>query len=77
MSDDLPRAVRPFLNFVTLLRANDFMIAPEQTTAFLSAISLLGPRDPEDIRRSQSGRDRRSNRNARRPGADQIRQRWL
>ncbi len=52
MSDPLPRAARPFLTFVTLLRVNRFAIAPEQTTAFLSAISLLGPRDPEDIRRA-------------------------
>ena len=52
MSDPLPRAARPFLTFVTLLRVNGFAIAPEQTTAFLSAISLLGPRDPEDIRRA-------------------------
>jgi len=28
------------------VRANGFVVAPEQTTAFLSAISLLGPRDP-------------------------------
>src|SRR5258708_5014500 len=50
--DPLPRAARPFLGFVHLLRANGFVVAPEQTTAFLSAISLLGPRDPEDIRRA-------------------------
>ena len=48
----LPRAARPFLGFVALLRANGFAIAPEQTTAFLAAISLLGPRDPEDIRQA-------------------------
>jgi uncharacterized protein len=50
--DPLPRAARPFLGFVTLLRANGFVIAPEQTTSYLAAISLLGPRDPEDIRRA-------------------------
>jgi uncharacterized protein len=50
--DPLPRAVRPFLSFVTLLRANGFVIAPEQTASFLQAITLLGPRDPEDIRRA-------------------------
>jgi hypothetical protein len=50
--DPLPRAARPFLTFVSLLRANGFAVAPEQTTAFLSAISLLGPRHPEDIRRA-------------------------
>ena len=48
----LPRAARAFVSFVALLRANGFAIAPEQTTAFLEAISLLGPRDPEDIRQA-------------------------
>jgi len=48
----LPRAARPFVSFVALLRANGFAIAPEQTTAFLAAIELLGPRSPEDIRRA-------------------------
>jgi uncharacterized protein with von Willebrand factor type A (vWA) domain len=50
--DAAPRASRPFIAFVALLRANGFSVAPEQTMAFLSAISLLGPRDPEDIRRA-------------------------
>lgn len=50
--DPLPRAARPLLSFVTLLRANGFVIAPEQTTSFLDAIRLLGPRDIEDIRRA-------------------------
>jgi len=48
----LPRAARAFVSFVALLRANGFAIAPEQTTAFLEAIELLGPRAPEDIRRA-------------------------
>ena len=48
----LPRAARPFVSFAALLRANGFAIAPEQTTAFLEAIALLGPRDPEDIRQA-------------------------
>lgn len=54
MSDEprLPRAARTFVAFVALLRANGFAIAPEQTTAFLEAITLLGPRDPEDIRQA-------------------------
>ncbi len=51
-ADAVPRAARPFLAFVALLRANGFAIAPEQTTAFLAAISLLGPRDPEDVRQA-------------------------
>ncbi len=50
--DPPPRAAAPFITFVTLLRANGFAVSPEQTTAFLSAIVLLGPRDPEDIRRA-------------------------
>ena len=50
--DRPPRAVRPFVAFIPLLRANGFAIAPEQTTAFLSAIALLGPRGLEDIRRA-------------------------
>ena len=48
----LPRAVRAFVSFVALLRANGFAIAPEQTTAFLEAIALLGPRRPKDIRQA-------------------------
>ena len=52
MSDqpDLPRAAHTFVTFVSLLRANGFAIAPEQTIAFLAAVELLGPRGPEDIR---------------------------
>jgi uncharacterized protein len=48
----LPRAARAFVSFVALLRANGFAIAPEQTAAFLEAITLLGPRGPEDIRQA-------------------------
>jgi uncharacterized protein len=47
-----PRAARPFISFISLLRANGFAVAPEQTTAFLESVGLLGPRDPEDIRRA-------------------------
>ena len=42
----LPDAAAPFVAFATLLRANGFAVAPEQTTAFLSAITLLGPAQP-------------------------------
>ncbi|TYO67614.1 VWA domain-containing protein [Bradyrhizobium hipponense] len=49
---ELPRAARIFVSFVALLRANGFAIAPEQTTAYLAAIELLGPRDLNDIRQS-------------------------
>jgi hypothetical protein len=45
----LPRAARVLVSFVALLRANGFAVAPEQTTAFLAAIELLGPRGLEDI----------------------------
>ncbi len=48
----IPRAARAFVDFVALLRANDFAVAPEQTTSFLAAIWLLGPRSTEDIRRA-------------------------
>ncbi|PWE79449.1 von Willebrand factor A, partial [Bradyrhizobium sp. SUTN9-2] len=48
----LPRAARTFVSFVALLRANGFAVAPEQTTAFLAAIALLGPRKLEDIKQS-------------------------
>ncbi len=50
--DALPRATRPFVEFPTLLRANGFAVAPEQTTSFLAAIGLLGPRSIEDIRQA-------------------------
>jgi uncharacterized protein with von Willebrand factor type A (vWA) domain len=49
---ELPRAARVFISFVALLRANGFAIAPEQTTAFLAAIELLGPRSLEHIRQA-------------------------
>ena len=54
MSEELqlPRAARVFISFVALLRANGFSVAPEQTTTFLAAIELLGPRSLEHIRRA-------------------------
>jgi len=48
----LPRAARPFVTFSALLRANGFAVAPEQTTAFLTSIGLLGPKSIGDIRRA-------------------------
>jgi uncharacterized protein len=48
----LPRAAKPFVAFSALLRANGFAVAPDQTTAFLAAVSLLGPRTISDIRRA-------------------------
>jgi uncharacterized protein len=54
MSDELqlPRAAHVFVSFAALLRINEFAVAPDQTTAFLAAIDLLGPRSLEDIRRA-------------------------
>jgi len=49
---NLPRAVRPFVAFAGLLRLNGFAVAPEQTTAFLEAVGLLGPKSIADIRRA-------------------------
>lgn len=49
---DLPRAARPFIEFPTLLRARGFAVSPEQTTGFLSAVGLLGPKSMGDIRRA-------------------------
>jgi uncharacterized protein with von Willebrand factor type A (vWA) domain len=51
MSDvlELPRGSRVFVAFAGLLRLNGFAVAPEQTTAFLTAIGLLGPRSLDDI----------------------------
>jgi uncharacterized protein len=46
---ELPRGSRVFVTFAGLLRVNGFAVAPEQTTAFLSAIDLLGPRSLDDI----------------------------
>lgn len=48
----LPRAARVFVAFAALLRTNGFAVAPEQTTAFLAAIELLGPRSLDDIRQA-------------------------
>src|SRR5262245_10181470 len=45
----LPRAATPFVTFAALLRANGFSVPPEQPTAFLAAVGLLGPRRMADI----------------------------
>lgn len=52
MSELFPRPLRPFLDFATLLRNNDFSLAPEQTRSFIAAVGLLGPRSMEDIFRA-------------------------
>ena len=48
----LPRPLLPFVEFATLLRANGFPIAPEQTQSFIAAVGLLGPRSLEDVHRA-------------------------
>jgi uncharacterized protein with von Willebrand factor type A (vWA) domain len=48
----LPLAARVFISFGALLRANGFAVASEQTTAFLAAIELLGPKSLADIRQA-------------------------
>ncbi|AZO18952.1 VWA domain-containing protein [Mesorhizobium sp. M2A.F.Ca.ET.043.05.1.1] len=48
--ESLPRAAAPFLGFARLLRRHAFPIAPEQTTSFMRAVTLLGPRSMSDIR---------------------------
>jgi hypothetical protein len=52
MTDSLPRPLLPFISFTTLLRANGFTVAPEQTQSFVAAVGLLGPRSMEDIHRA-------------------------
>lgn len=48
----LPAASRPFVAFPGLLRAHGFAVAPEQTIAFLEAITVLGPRSLEQVRQA-------------------------
>lgn len=48
----MPAAARAFVDFASLLRAHGFAVAPEQTTAFLAAIDLLGPRNIGDIEKA-------------------------
>jgi uncharacterized protein with von Willebrand factor type A (vWA) domain len=48
----VPAAVRPLIDFPTLLRGRGFMIAPEQTVSFLQAVELLGPRTIEHVRKA-------------------------
>jgi len=48
----VPRACAPFIDFIYALRRHGFSISPDQTQAFLAAITLLGPRGMEHIRRA-------------------------
>ena len=52
MSEPLPRAAWPFVRFATVLRAQGFAVAPEQTQGFIAAVGLLGPRTMRDIYRA-------------------------
>ncbi|MCB1491320.1 MAG: VWA domain-containing protein [Rhodobiaceae bacterium] len=48
----MPRAAQAFVEFSQILRGHGFAIAPEQTTDFIHAVGLLGPRELMDIRRA-------------------------
>ena len=48
----LPPAARLFVAFPALLREHGIAVAPEQTTSFLMAVELLGPRSVEHIRKA-------------------------
>ncbi|MEM0921725.1 MAG: VWA domain-containing protein, partial [Pseudomonadota bacterium] len=48
----LPRAMQPLVIFASILRANGFTIAPDQTMAWIEAVGLLGPRGVTDLRRA-------------------------
>lgn len=52
MTAPFPAAARPLIAFPALLRANGFSVAPEQTTSFLAAVDLLGPRSIEHVRKA-------------------------
>jgi uncharacterized protein with von Willebrand factor type A (vWA) domain len=48
----VPLGIQPFLKFVTVLRAHQFHVAPDQTQTFIEAVGLLGPRSMRDIHRA-------------------------
>ena len=48
-ANPLPRPLLPFVEFSSLLRANGFAAAPEQTESFVTAVGLLGPRSIADV----------------------------
>lgn len=48
----LPRPIRPFVEFPSLLRAHGFAVSPDQTMSFVEGVGLLGPRNMEDIRQA-------------------------
>ncbi|MEM7743964.1 MAG: VWA domain-containing protein [Pseudomonadota bacterium] len=48
----LPAGAQSLVAFPTLLRANGFAVAPDQTMSFVEAVGLLGPRRMDHIRRA-------------------------
>lgn len=52
MTEALPPALAPFVDFAGVLRANGFSVAPEQTQGFIAAVGLLGPRSIRDVHRA-------------------------
>lgn len=48
----LPRALQPLLDLSTALRQHRFPVSPDQTTAFIEAVGVLGPKDIYDIHRA-------------------------
>jgi uncharacterized protein with von Willebrand factor type A (vWA) domain len=46
----LPPAAAHLLGFARVARSTGFAVAPEQATAFMRAVTLLGPRSMDDIR---------------------------
>ena len=52
LADSLPQAAQPFVVFPTLLRANGFRVAPDQTMAFVESIGLLQPQNLHGVLRA-------------------------
>lgn len=50
MTQPLPQALESLLALATELRAHGFAASPDQTIGFIEAVSLLGPRNIDDIR---------------------------
>jgi uncharacterized protein len=51
-ANPLPRPLEPFIAFASVLRANGFAVAPEQTESFVAGVGLLGPRAIDDVHRA-------------------------
>ncbi|WP_419911703.1 vWA domain-containing protein [Hoeflea sp.] len=52
ITNALPRAIEPFLEFAAALRRAGFAAAPEQSETFIASVGLLGPRALDDVRRA-------------------------